>query len=335
MMFYITFKQFAPLKIAMTLITQNCQKTVHISQCLQLAILLEVSANKPGNINFSSNFEDTCIEHFLASAIATGPKFQEAANRGMQIAEGKRANNEVGLGELIKQCVRDVMAWQRGGNTILGTIMLFMPIGVAAGMTYADEQRGIDFKCLRKNIDTIIQASTAIDSLHLYEAIDLAMPNGLGQAPDLSVNDPATKQRLINENITLYQVFDIAKPYDDICSEWIYNYPITFDEAYPYLKEQLTKVDQNTAIINTFLKILAQHPDSFISRKAGIEKAKEISTEAKKIIELGGATTDTGKAAIRAFDHNLRKAGNNYNPGTTADITATTLALCTLNGYRP
>jgi len=318
----------------MALKTQG-QKTIHISRCLQLAILLEVSADKPGNVNFTANFERTRKEHFLASAVAAGPTFQKAAARGMQIAKGKWEISKAGLGELIKGCVKDIMTWQRGGNTILGTIMLFMPISIATGMTPTDEKFNMDFKLLRKNINNIIHASTAMDSLHLYEAIDIAMPSGLNQAPDLSVNNSTSKHRLIAENITLHQVFNIAKDYDDICSEWINNYPITFDEAYPYLTEQLTKVDQNTAVINTFLKILSQHPDTFITRKAGIEKAKEISTEAKKILDLGGATTTEGKTAIAKFDSNLRKTGNHYNPGTTADITATTIALCTLNGYRP
>jgi triphosphoribosyl-dephospho-CoA synthase len=319
----------------MTHTAQNSQKATYISQCLQLAILLEVSADKPGNVNFTSNFKGTCKEHFLASAIAIGPALQEAAKRGMQIAEGKRAINEAGLGELIKLGTRDVMEWKYGGNTILGTIILFMPISIAAGMTTANEEYCIDLKLLRNNINKVICASTAKDSVHLYEAIDVAKPSGLNQAPDLSVNDPTSKQRLITENTTLCQVFNIAKDYDDICSEWIRNYPITFDEAYPYLNEQLSKTDQSNAITNTFLKILANHPDTLIARKAGKEKAKEISAEAKKILELGGTTTTKGKAAITKLDQTLRKTENHYNPGTTADITATTIALYTLNGYRP
>jgi triphosphoribosyl-dephospho-CoA synthetase len=42
-----------------------------------------------------------------------------------------------------------------------------------------------------------------------------------------------------------------------------------------------------------------------------------------------------GKNYLIEFDKKLRKAGNNFNPGTTADITAAALALCTLSGYRP
>ncbi|MDR0797188.1 MAG: triphosphoribosyl-dephospho-CoA synthase, partial [Nitrososphaerota archaeon] len=230
---------------------------VNISRCLQLAILLEVSADKPGNVNFTSSFDGTCKEHFFASAIAAGPAFQEAAKRGIAIAEKKRDVNQAGLGELVKLGVKEIMEWQHGGNTVLGTIMLLMPIAVAAGMTPTNEGViGIDLKFLRGNINTVICNSTAQDAVYLYEAIDLAMPNVLNQAPDLNVNDPTSKQRLIAENITLYQVFNIAKDYDDVCSEWIRNYPITFDEAYPYLTEHLTKIDGNVAVTNTFLKIL-------------------------------------------------------------------------------
>jgi triphosphoribosyl-dephospho-CoA synthase len=313
----------------------NCEKTQYISRCLQLAILLEVSADKPGNVNFKAGFEGTRKEHFLASAVAAGPSFQEAVSRGISIAENKLQPNEAGLGELIRYGAKDVSKWQRGGNTILGTLMLFAPIAVAAGMTPAEKVYRFDFSQLRKNIDLVVKSSTAMDSVHLYEAIDVAMPSGLNDSPDLNVKDPKSKERLIKENVTLYKVFEIAKDYDDICSEWINNYSITFDLAYPYLMQQLKNMDQNTAIINTFLKILSEHPDTFIARKASVEKAHQVSEEAKKVLELGGASTSKGKKAINAFDQMLRKAGNNYNPGTTADITAATLALCTLNGYRP
>ena len=57
--------------------------------------------------------------------------------------------------------------------------------------------------------------------------------------------------------------------------------------------------------------------------------------DAKHIIEVGGAESKAGKESIVLFDRKLREYGNDYNPGTTADITAATLALCILEGYRP
>ena len=102
----------------------------YISRCLELAIILEVSANKPGNVNLVVGFEGTRCEHFLASAIASGPSFQEAAYRGIEIASKKRSLSEAGLGNIIKMGVADIKDWQRGGNTLLGTIMLFAPLAL-------------------------------------------------------------------------------------------------------------------------------------------------------------------------------------------------------------
>ena len=319
----------------MDTLMSNQEKALHISKCLELAILLEVSAEKPGNVNLTSGFEDTICQHFLASAVAAGPTFQEAAYRGILVAEKKLGIGEVGLGQLIKTCASDVNAWQRGGNTILGTIMLFAPIAVAAGMTQAEPDYSLDFSLLRKNIDLAVKSSTAWDSVHLYEAVAIANPSGLNDAPDLDVTDLHSKERLIKENVTLYEVFKIASAYDDICAEWVNNYPVTFDLAYPFLMEQLKSKPLNTAVVHTFLKILSERPDTFIARKAGKEKTKEVSSEAKSVLELGGLETEKGKKSLTEFDKKLRLSQNRCNPGTTADLTAAALALCTLSGYRP
>jgi triphosphoribosyl-dephospho-CoA synthase len=313
----------------------HCEKAKHVSKCLELAILLEVSAHKPGNVNFVVGFEGTRIEHFLSSAVAASPSFEEAANRGIAVSEKRLSVNDVSMGQIIKKCVADISAWQKGGNTLLGTVILFVPIAVAAGMTTVKGNFDFDFVRLRKNLKLAVESTTAEDALHLYEAIDVAKPSGLGGAPDLDVHDPASKARLLAENVTLYQVFKIAAGYDDICSEWVNNYPITFNLAYPYLSEQLRSRDLNTAIVHTFLKVLSEHPDTFIARKVGVEKAREISLDAKQVLELGGVETTEGRTSVLEFDKKLRESGNLLNPGTTADITAVALALCTLSGYRP
>ena len=297
--------------------------------------MLEVSSQKPGNVSFTSSFERTRVEHFLASSVAAGPIFQEAAYLGISVAEKRLKVAKVGLGKLIKDCATEVDSWQNGGNTILGTVMLFVPIAVAAGMTPTKEDNIFDFSQMRKNIALTVKSTNSWDSVHLYEAVDISNPSGLGDAPDLDVSDPGSKERLLKENVSLFEVFKIAQGYDDICYEWVNNYPITFDLAYPYLKKQLETKPLNTAVVHTFLKILAERPDTFIARKVGKQKAIEISQEAKAILELGGLETPAGKKSIAEFDKKLRSKGNSCNPGTTADLTAAALALCTLGGYRP
>ena len=313
----------------------RCEKAKHISKCLELAILFEVSAAKPGNVNFTVGFEGTRVEHFLASAVVAGPSFEEAARRGIAVEDKKLRVNDVGMGEIIKNCVVDIEAWQKGGNTLLGTVIMFVPIAVAAGMTPTRENFDFEFSRLRENLKLAVESTTAEDAVHLYEAVDVAKPSGLNKAPDLDVNDPSSKERILRENVSLYQVFKIAAGYDDVCAEWVNNYPITFELAYPYLMKQLKSRDLNTAIMHTFLKVLSEHPDTFIARKVGFEKAREISLNAKRVLELGGVETSEGREGILEFDRKLRESGNLLNPGTTADLTAASLALCTLSGYRP
>jgi len=310
-------------------------KAEHVSRCLELAILLEVSANKPGNVNFVVGFEGTRVEHFLSSAVAAAPSFKKAAKKGMAVSDRKLSLGEVEVGEIIKECVGDIDRWQKGGNTLLGTIMLFVPLAVAAGITPAEGDHNFEISQLRKNLVAVVKSTTSEDAVHLYEAIDIAKPSGLNGAPDLDVNDPRSKQRLLDENFTLLEVFKIAAGYDDICYEWVNNFPLTFELAFPYLVEQLQSKDINTSITHTFLKVLSERPDTFIARKVGIDKARKISLEAKRVLELGGVETQKGQRSILEFDKRLRHSGNLLNPGTTADITAVALALATLSGYRP
>jgi len=312
------------------------EKARHISKCLELAILFEVSADKPGNVNLVVGFEGTRHEHFLASAVAVASSFELAAKQGTAVSQGKIQISNVGLGQIIRDCVADINVWQRGGNTLLGTVILFAPIAVAAGMTPTKNGHIFEAPKLRGNMKLVVESTTPEDAVDVYEAIKIANPSGLGKAPELDINDPNSVNRILEENISLYQVFKIASKYDNVCSEWINNYPITFDIAYPYLMEQIRETkDLNVAIIHTFLKILAEYPDTFIARKVGIGKTREVSSRAKEILKLGGLETSNGREKLKEFDLELRKSSNLLNPGTTADIIAAALALNVLGGYRP
>lgn len=302
---------------------------------MELAILLEVSAPKPGNVTPTASFEGTRIEHFLASAVAINHRFEKAALRGIAVSENKLNVGNAQIGQIIKECTFDINSWQKGGNTLLGTVILLVPMAVAAGMTPAGKNLPFDSSQLRKNLRLAVESTTAEDSVNLYEAVDLAKPSGLGGAPKFDVTDPESKKLLLKDAVSLFEVFQISAGYDDICSEWVNNYTITFDLAFPYMTEQLKRNNFEVAVVQTFLKIMSEHPDTFIARKAGLKVAREISLEAKKILDIGGLETTEGKKNIIKLDKRLRSSGNILNPGTTADLTGATLALCILGGYRP
>jgi triphosphoribosyl-dephospho-CoA synthase len=309
-------------------------KPKHISRCLELAILLETSAHKPGNVSIVTNFESTRYEHFLASAVAAGPSFEHAAEQGIAVSREEIHVADVRIGYIIKSCIADINSWQHGGNTLLGTVILLSPMAVAAGMTMWRDR--FDLSRLRKNLNLIVQSTTPGDAVDVYEAIRIANPSGLGKAPDLDINDPTAVERIRDEKISLYEVFKIAEKYDTVCSEWTKNYPVTFDLAYPCLVNHLrNSQDPSLAIVQTFLHVLARVPDTFIARKTSLEKAREVSLRAKEITELGGPGTSQGRKSLDKLDKELKKSGNLLNPGTTADIIGAALALCILGGYRP
>ena len=310
------------------------ERAVQISKCLELAILLEASVHKPGNVSVVTNFEKTHYEHFLASAVAARSSLEVAAEQGIAVHERRITVAGVGVGQIIKNCVADIDSWQHGGNTLLGTVILLAPIAIAAGM--APDENSFETSKLRKNVKLVVKSTTPEDAVNVYEAMKIAKPSGLGKAPKLDINDPNSIKRILEEKVTLFQVFRIAKKHDTICSEWVNNYPITFDLAYPFLAEQINKGDDlSQAILHTFLKVLAAHPDTFIARKTSLERAKEVSAEAGKILSSGGLKTSKGRQRLTEFDAKLRRSSNLLNPGATADIVAAALAICTLGGYRP
>jgi len=314
--------------------SSSTETAEHVSRCLELAILLEVSAYpKPGNVHRTADFPETRYEHFLASAVAVAPHFKHAAEQGIKVSEGKINLTDVEIGKIIKDAVKSVSLWQSDGNTLLGAIILLSPMAVAAGMLTKEK---FSPSQLRKNIKLIVESSTPMDAVNVYDAIQITKPSGLGKAPKLDVTDPASKQKILDEQVTLFEVFKIASVYDSIASEWVNNYPITFDLGHPYFTQQLKETaDVNTATVHTFLKILSEVPDTFIARKVGLASAEKISAEARRVLEKGGLTTPSGRNLLEKFDKKLRDPSHKLSPGTTADITEAVLAISILDGYRP
>jgi len=310
--------------------------TDHVSRCLQLAVLLEVSAYpKPGNVHRTSDFAETRYEHFLASAVALPSHFRHAAEKGAQVFEGKLALGQIGVGRIIKDAVKDVQKWQHDKNTLLGSILLLSPMAAAAGLTMAGKS-SFSTNRFRGNLKYVVESTTPRDAVDVYEAIILAQPGGLGKAPRLDVNEAGSKQRILANGTSLYDVFKISAPWDSISAEWVTNFHITFDVGYPYFKSLINeKEDINTASVHTFLKILSKVPDTLISRKTGKIKAGQVSHEARRVLDAGGLTTSKGRRSLLKLDTKLHDASHKLNPGTTADITSAVLAVAILKGFRP
>jgi triphosphoribosyl-dephospho-CoA synthase len=306
--------------------------STYVGNCARLAALLEVSAYpKPGNVHRLSDFPETSYEHFLAGGVALGSVMGKLAER----ASETRAWGEVRIGEGIRKAVDETYQWQNGGNTHLGIILLFAPLSAGAGaaLSYGN----LDVKNLREFTKKIISWATPNDTIDIYAAIDQAMSSeNLGSSAELNVKDQDSIRRIIRENITPIDVFELCKDRDMICHEWVTGFGKVFEIGYPTLKKRIMEGSSiNNATIDAFLKILSENPDSLIMRKMGEKAAKLVSEQAKIILEVGGSESDEGIRMLWNLDEELKKEKGRLNPGTTADLTAASLYILVLSGWRP
>ena len=306
--------------------------STYVSNCASLAALLEVSAYpKPGNIHRLSDLPETSYEHFLAGGVALGSVMGKLADRVYKT----RDYSGVRLGEAIREGVEEMFQWQRGGNTHLGIILLFAPLSAGAGAALSNGP--LEVEGLRKYTKEIISGATPQDSVNIYAAIDRAMSSeNLGSVDELDVKNRNSSERIIREKITPLKVFELCREKDMICREWVTGFSTVFETGYPTLRKRIKEgASIKDTTIDTFLKILSENPDSLIMRKMGIEAAKQVSEKARRIIEAGGSENEAGNRMLWSLDEELKKENGKLNPGTTADLTAASLFVLVLSGWRP
>lgn len=274
-----------------------------IAQAAQLACLLEVSADKPGNVTWGKAFWDTYHADFMTSAVAIGPAMRDAACAP--------------VGETILRAVRDTQRFV-STNTNLGMLLLLAPLAKAAGESHPQG--------LQAAVGEVLRALTVDDARHAFEAIRLAAPGGLG---DSDVHDVHAAE----VNVTLLEAMRAAQDRDAVAREYVTDFEITFEMGYPALRRFLEEGRKlSNAIVQTALTILAQVPDTLIRRKEGLAVAQDVSRRAAAVLQAGGVFSKRARAALEAFDRSLRDEEHRLNPGTTADLTTASIFVLLVKG---
>jgi len=295
-----------------------------VAKIAQIASVLEVSGYpKPGNVHRTQDFEDMVFEDFLISGIVVGDVMKKAAEKGAKYKDKPDSLYKIGLGELIKEAVEETNKWI-ANNTNLGIIMLLTPLSAAAGMTD-------NFLKLRDNIDKIMRATTSKDALNLYDSINIADAGGMGERDELDVGSEKAKEELLKNEINMFQVLDISSEWDMLSFELTNQMPVTFEVGFPLFKNVKMNYGINKATIQTFLTILSEFPDTLISRKYGVNVAMEVLNDAKNILNTGGILNEEGYKLLKKFDQTL--ISKKLNPGTTADLTASSIMVALLEEY--
>jgi triphosphoribosyl-dephospho-CoA synthase len=271
-----------------------------IGRAAQLACVLEASAEKPGNITPSHDFDDTSYEDMLRSGIALGPEIGRAGERGVgeTVLAAVRASREVA-----------------GANTNLGIALLLAPLGRAA----------LGGAPLRERLGDVLRALTVDDAHTAYAAIRLARPGGLDEPVEHDVRD--------EPRVTLREAMAAAAQRDAIASEYVTDYAVTFEVGLPALADALGDgLRPRDAIVELALRLLAAVPDTLIARKRGADAAGRVAAGARQVLTAGGVRSARGGTALAGFDASLRREGNALNPGTTADLATAVLFVALLEG---
>jgi triphosphoribosyl-dephospho-CoA synthase len=226
---------------------------------------------------------------------------------------------ELGVGQAILQAVEATIA-QAGTNVNLGICLLLAPLAAVP----LDQP-------IRSGIHAVLSGLTVEDARLVYEAIRLANPGGLGDAPQQDVREAPTQN--------LLDVMKLAAERDGIASEYARNFLLTTLVGTTWLKSfvhefhQLSSIpaaspaavdytDWELATIHCQLSLMKVHSDTLIRRKCGDATYHEAACRAEFLLDSGGISSPNFSRSLSEFDAWLRADGHQRNPGTTADLIA-------------
>ena len=279
-----------------------------MAQCAVLAMLFELSSSpKPGNVDRCHDFSDIGFHHFLASAVSSYPVFRKAAQ---------------GLGSpgsLILEGVRAWQTWNLRSNTHFGSLVLMIPIALAAAAGSASRPG-----CLEERLARVLEETTVQDAVDFYRAFELAGAR-VAEVEEFSLLDTGSEKALLHSEKTLQELMKLSMDHDIVAREWATNYRRSFLLA-ERLAEQTGEFGLNEGVVRTFLEALAEVPDSLISAKFGPDKAQQVSRQA------AGALADNTLEMARQMDCDL--LAQDINPGSTADLIAASLFISLLRDLR-
>lgn len=284
---------------------------MNLADQIEISCLLEATARKPGNVHPAAAFVDLDYEDFVQAANAIGQPLADVS--------------QAGLGRAVWNAISATQKDARS-NVNLGIALLIAPLAAVPTT-----------ESLPSGIRTILAKTTVEDAEHVYAAIRLAVPGGLGKTDSQDVQDRPT--------ITLRDAMALAAERDRIAEQYSTDFSYVLGMARPWLLESWRWCHElgsvilqmgdllempgilpwEAAVIRFQLRLLADAPDSLVARKCGIAVANELQQRAAEVYRLDWPSRKESWPALHSFDRWLRADGHRRNPGTTADLIAATL----------
>ena len=144
------------------------------------------------------------------------------------------------------------------------------------------------------------------DATAAFPAIVAASPGGLGEAPEHDVREPA--------RVTLREAMAAAADRDSIASEYATGYAIVFGTGLPLLSGALRGgAPTLEAIVSLHLGLLAEHRDTLIERKAGLDGGTGRQRRRSRVLD--GKLSIGGLRRVAAQRRSPAEPGDDRRPG--------------------
>ncbi len=277
----------------------NLENSRILAQLYIQACQAELEAIKPGNVSVYSSGHGMQAEDFIESA---------------QVSAEPLARAESSLGERIYAAVKSTRN-AVGCNTNLGIILLCAPV-MHALLTQGRPVR-------RSVLIEVLNSTTVEDAELVYQAIRLAAPGGLGESEQHDVRKSPT--------VNLLTAMQAAAKRDRIAYQYCNGFTDIFADGVPTLLKYRAKWgSEKWAATEVYLRLLRRIPDSLIARKYGDSRAEEISVIIARLEDGLGQAESPADYAQRLLDLDAEFKRTGINPGTTADLTVTSLFVARL-----
>lgn len=259
------------------------------------ACIAELEALKPGNVHIFADGHGMRVQDFMQSAeVSSGPISRAGISLGQRVLDAVRATHDA-----------------VGCNTNLGIVLLCGPLIQAA---YMGKHSPFDSR-----LDSVLQGLTQEDAAHVFEAIRLANPAGLGEQSQHDVHQAP--------QCTLREAMLVAADRDMLAKQYVQSFVDVWtglDQYSALLKRWERPAWATTGI---YLSFMADFPDSHIVRKYGAIVAEDVRQQASSHRQalLQCENPKTYMAELLAWDAQLK--AQSINPGTSADLTVSVLLL--------
>jgi len=272
-----------------------------LEQIVLSSFMTEVSALKPGNVSVYTDGHDMVADDFKHSAELTTPILCDA-----NLSVGERILNSVKLTKI-----------QVGSNTNLGMLLLFAPLIKAAQIS--DNNMGN----LQKNLSNVLVSLDKTETAHVFEAIRVANPGGLGDSDKFDVRSKAESG--------LLDAMAEAQQRDLIAQQYTTDFIDIFSLGLEIIKDFNMRWNSvKWATVACYLTFLARYQDSHIRRKFGEQAAEKQRIKAIPIAEQFKNNDNPENAVNALLEYDKELKDSNINPGTSADMTAASVLVFNL-----